>query len=73
MRLVCVFERINSELNQVNRVAGLMCGFDGEHDWSKPKKIFDYYDLKGDVERLFGETLSQLTFSTCTNEAYHPW
>ncbi len=66
------FERSDGQLNQINRVAGLICGAEGEHDWSKPKKIFDYYDLKGNVEKLFGETLEQITFKECQHPAFHP-
>lgn len=68
------FERVNidSDLQQINRVAGLMSGSQGSHDWSQPKKVFDFYDLKGDVERLLGASMTQVTFEKCQHFAFHP-
>lgn len=62
----------NGQLQQQNRIAGVISGFEGEHDWAIDKRRFDFYDLKGDIEQLFGAKLSQITFTKGTHPALHP-
>lgn len=66
------FEKVDGELKQVNRVAGLLAGFDGEHDWAKTKRGFDFYDLKGDIERLLHASMDAVEFEPCVQKAFHP-
>lgn len=66
------FEKHNGELKQINRVAGLLAGFDGEHDWSKTKRAYDFFDMKGDVEQLLNASIGQVSFEPCMQRAFHP-
>ncbi len=66
------FEKVNGSLLQINRVAGLLSGSEGENDWSMTKRNFDFYDLKGDIERLLVASLPNITFEACEHSSFHP-
>lgn len=66
------FEQVSGQLQQIEKVAGVMFGAQGRDDWSQPKRLYDYYDIKGDVEQLLGNTLSETSFVPCGHPAFHP-
>ncbi|HQR78174.1 MAG TPA: phenylalanine--tRNA ligase subunit beta, partial [Burkholderiaceae bacterium] len=51
-------------------VAGLAYGPANDEQWSVPSRDVDYFDVKGDVERLFAPAL--VTFIAATHPALHP-
>lgn len=51
-------------------VAGLAYGPANDEQWSVPSRDVDYFDVKGDVERLFAPAL--VTFVAATHPALHP-
>jgi phenylalanyl-tRNA synthetase beta chain len=51
-------------------VAGLAYGPADDEQWSEPGRDVDYFDVKGDVERLFAPAL--VTFVAATHPALHP-
>jgi phenylalanyl-tRNA synthetase beta chain len=51
-------------------VAGLAYGPADDEQWSEPSRDVDYFDAKGDVERLFAPAL--VTFVAATHPALHP-
>lgn len=65
-------DKDSGELTQINRIAGLLSGSEGAHDWSKTKRVFDFYDLKGDVERILGASLANISFAASTHPSFHP-
>jgi phenylalanyl-tRNA synthetase beta chain len=51
-------------------VAGLAYGPTDDERWSEPSRDVDYFDVKGDVERLFAPAL--VTFVAARHPALHP-
>jgi phenylalanyl-tRNA synthetase beta chain len=51
-------------------VAGLAYGPADDEQWSEPGRDVDYFDVKGDVERVFAPAL--VTFVAATHPALHP-
>jgi phenylalanyl-tRNA synthetase beta chain len=66
------FDKKSGELEQKNYVAGLIAGHEGEHDWSLEKRAYDFYDLKGDLEALFGASMANIRFEPSEHIALHP-
>ena len=51
-------------------VAGLAYGPAEDEQWSEPSRDVDYFDVKGDVERLFAPV--PVTFGAAAHPALHP-
>ena len=51
-------------------VAGLAYGPFDDEQWSEPSRDVDYFDVKGDVERLFAPAIVQ--FTAASHPALHP-
>lgn len=65
---VC-FNSVNDQLEQKNRIAGIVFGPVAAEQWSMQSRNYDFYDLKGVIENLFS-TLSKTEFSY--NQTAHP-
>ena len=63
-----------SELQQENRMAGLIYGGSSEESWFGKTQPVDFYDLKGDVEALLQLTGGgeKYEFEAAQHEAMHP-
>ncbi len=55
---------------QPNVVAGIAYGAADDEQWGVVSRAVDYFDVKGDVERLFAPTA--LTFEAAAHPALHP-
>jgi len=54
-------------------VSGLVVGKLGEGNWLQPKRLFDFYDVKGDLQALFHSVrLQDIVFKSCDLPALHP-
>jgi len=56
--------------HQPMRVAGLVYGDTQAPNWEGGKRLFDFFDVKGQVERLFAP--AHLTFKVAEHPAFHP-
>ena len=61
-------------LSQNTMLAGLLCGSRSPTGWTAGKEKVDFYDIKGDIEGLFGLTGLQHSFSfdAASHPALHP-
>lgn len=59
-------------LNQESCLAGLVYGNRLPESWSNIKEEVDFYDLKGDLEALFGLTGFDYRFESACHDALHP-
>ncbi len=68
-----VFNTIHGKLVEQACFAGLLTGEIGQLTWCEQTRVYDFYDLKGDVEALL-ESLhyEQVTFTQDTHPALHP-
>jgi phenylalanyl-tRNA synthetase beta chain len=57
-------------IEQPNCVGGLAYGPSEDEQWGVASRTVDYYDVKGDLERLLGGT--ELSFSASDHPALHP-
>ena len=62
-----VFLQGDSELAQLDRISGAICGPINDEQWGEASREVDFYDLKADVESLFSAEAA----ITCRAEA-HP-
>jgi phenylalanyl-tRNA synthetase beta chain len=68
-----VFEGRGADLKEMSCVAGLLTGEYGELNWSEASGVFDFYDMKGDLQSLFaGLNLHNIEFVPSENPALHP-
>jgi phenylalanyl-tRNA synthetase beta chain len=68
-----VFDVIKGQLTERACIAGLLMGEQGGTNWSEPTRIFDFFDLKGDLQSLFSLLkLDRVEFIAAKNEALHP-
>ncbi len=58
-----VFLKKGDETCQPARIAGLISGTRNPNNWTNNKELFDYYDIKGDVENLL---LTNGIFEQCS-------
>lgn len=57
---------------QPTRLAGAAWGPALEEQWGVPTRHVDFYDVKMDVQALFGVRASELRFEAATHPALHP-
>lgn len=68
-----VFEVLNQQLTERPCVAALLTGEQGGLNWNEPTRVFDFYDLKGDIQSLFLLLkLDKVRFLPATHDALHP-
>lgn len=53
-------------------LAGAAWGSIFEEQWGLKKRLVDFYDVKSDIESLFGNTYSDIQFKKCFHNALHP-
>ncbi|MDH5611401.1 MAG: phenylalanine--tRNA ligase subunit beta [Gammaproteobacteria bacterium] len=59
-------------LDQVNMIAGAICGDLLPEQWSVSPQKVDFFDLKADVEALLAHTGEVCIFAAATHPALHP-
>ena len=59
-------------LDQVNMIAGAICGDLEPEQWSATARRVDFFDLKGDVEALLELSGKSCTYEAVTRPALHP-
>lgn len=59
-------------VRQPNRVAGAAWGPAYPDQWGQGSRQVDFYDVKNDVEALFGSRASQLRYQAAPHPALHP-
>ncbi len=66
-----VFLQGDNQLAQVDRISGAICGWIIEEQWAESSRAVDFYDLKSDVESLFGAEAA-IEYRAETHPALHP-
>ncbi|WBF65813.1 MAG: phenylalanine--tRNA ligase subunit beta [Candidatus Kinetoplastibacterium crithidii] len=59
-------------INQPVLLSGIAYGNLLEEQWSEKTRLVDFYDVKGDIEALFGNRYSDLVFESKHHKALHP-
>jgi phenylalanyl-tRNA synthetase beta chain len=59
-------------VHQPMRLSGAAWGAALEDQWGAPVRAVDFYDVKCDVEALFGNRAAQLRFEAAAHPALHP-
>lgn len=59
-------------IEQPNRLAGAAWGPALEEQWAEPVRAVDFYDVKADLEALFGRRATQLQYIAAAHPALHP-
>lgn len=59
-------------VHQPMRLSGAAWGAALEEQWGAPARAVDFYDVKCDVEALFGNRAAQLRFEAAAHPALHP-
>lgn len=68
-----VFDVHQKQLKERPCIAGLLMGEQGSVNWSETTRMYDFFDLKGDLQSLFASLkLKQVEFVVSTHEALHP-
>ncbi|KTD66526.1 phenylalanyl-tRNA synthetase, beta subunit [Legionella santicrucis] len=68
-----VFDVHQGQLKERPCIAGLLMGEQGSVNWSETTRLYDFFDLKGDLQSLFASLkLKQVEFIATTHEALHP-
>ncbi|MCW8470150.1 phenylalanine--tRNA ligase subunit beta [Fluoribacter gormanii] len=68
-----VFDVNKEQLVERPCIAGLLMGEQGSVNWSEPTRVFDFFDLKGDLQSLFASLkLKQVEFVAAVHDALHP-
>jgi phenylalanyl-tRNA synthetase beta chain len=69
----CFLPRQDGEVAQPLMAGGLLWGRRGQESWNAPGGAVDFFDLKGDVERLFGWSgRHDVTFERADDPVLHP-
>ena len=66
-----VFLQGEVELRQIDRISGAICGLINDEQWAENGREVDFYDLKADVESLFG-TEADIDYRAEAHPALHP-
>jgi len=66
-----VFLQGDQEMEQVDRISGAICGLINDEQWSESSRAVDFYDLKADVESLFGAE-AEIEYRAEAHPALHP-
>lgn len=68
-----IFDGNGDTLQERPCVAALLMGDYGQLNWSEAAGVFDFYDMKGDIEALFADLkLSDVEYIPATHPALHP-
>ena len=66
-----VFLQGDQEMEQVDRISGAICGLINDEQWAESSRAVDFYDLKADVESLFGAE-AEIEYRAEAHPALHP-
>jgi len=68
------FVRVDGEIKQQPKLAGLLYGETNVEQWSLPARKADFFDLKADLESLLGQVadLGEFGFEAAEHPALHP-
>ena len=66
-----VFLQGDQEMEQIDRISGAICGLINDEQWAESSRAVDFYDLKADVESLFGAEAA-IEYRAETHPALHP-
>ncbi len=66
-----VFLQGETGLAQVDRISGAICGSINDEQWAENARAVDFYDLKSDVDALFGAEAA-IEYRAETHPALHP-
>ena len=65
------FERDDAgEINQINRIAGMVTGGVAPEQWGATDRAVDFFDVKGDLEQMLN--IKDMKFSVGEHESFHP-
>lgn len=68
-----IFDVKEQQVTERTCIAGLLMGEQGSANWSESPRLFDFFDLKGDLQSLFSTLkLSDVQFISAEHEALHP-
>ena len=68
------FFRKGKEFQEISRIAGAITGGIFHEQWGTQTRNADFFDMKGDLEAIFGKTgeLHSFEFETAVHPALHP-
>ena len=66
------FDNSGQELRQIPTMAGLIAGNRLNESWLSNNEKVDFYDIKGDLEALFGLTHKNITLVPSEKDILHP-
>ena len=67
-----IYKKIKSDFSEVLMLSGLVYGDYIPEQWSFKSRKINFYDIKGDIEIISGNTLSIETPKSIIPEAFHP-
>lgn len=68
-----VFDVKQQQLTERPCIAGLLMGEHGNVSWNELNRLYDFFDLKGDLQSLFNSlNLKQIEFIATEHDALHP-
>ena len=62
----------SGEISQQNRTAGILAGSRWPHSWAHSDHEIDFFDVKGDIESLFGTRKTGIRFVPGGYDFFHP-
>ena len=62
----------STRTEEVFRIGGIICGERAPESWSTPSGQVDFFDIKGDVERLLAVGGGSYTFESAVDPVLHP-
>jgi phenylalanyl-tRNA synthetase beta chain len=66
-----VFLQGDKDMAQIDRISGAICGLINDEQWAESSRTVDFYDLKADVESLFGAE-AEIEYRAEAHPALHP-
>lgn len=66
------FSEHDGTVNQIDRIGGIALGSRFPESWAGTRNSIDFYDVKGDVERLLGSLGSNVSFERANCAHLHP-
>jgi phenylalanyl-tRNA synthetase beta chain len=66
------FEKVEGEIVQTRMLSGVVSGAESTENWTNNSKPVDFYDVKGDLERLLFPIDASIQFEKGEHAALHP-
>ncbi len=68
-----IFDKQGNDVQERSCIAGLLTGEFGHLNWSESARVFDFYDMKGDLQALFAMlNITNVDFVAATHPGLHP-